>query len=155
MCRTRNGPNLIYIPSFLFLSVLLELPASSKQKKKSEQANLQDRRHVFLVCSFLPLWQCWVACSTKAAGCFHIRSGSLLSCCVVVVWLPLPCACYACACGCCVVAIAMRVLSLLHIRIIYSLAIHRVAVLCIKKLDRDHTRVIYILDIRNICHSFL
>ena len=55
MCRTRNGPNLIYIPSFLFLSVLLELPASSKQKKKSEQANLQDRRHVFLVCSFLPL----------------------------------------------------------------------------------------------------
>ena len=58
-------------------------------------------------------------------------------------------------CGCCVVAIAMRVLSLLHIRIIYSLAIHRVAVLCIKELDRDHTRVIYILDIRNICHSFL
>ena len=44
----------------------------------------------------------------------------------------------------------MRVLSLLHIRIIYSIAIHRVAVLCIKKLDRDHTRVIYILDIRNI-----
>ena len=61
----------------------------------------------------------------------------------------------ACACGCYVVAIAMRVLSLLHIRIIYSVSIHRVAVLCIKKLDRDRTRVIYILDIRNICHSFL